>query len=288
MIKSQKGQALLIVVLVMVVALTVGLAIASRSIVNLKTSQDQADSQKALAAAQAGVERELVNTSSTAVLPQTFGGTGTNATYTTTITQGKASELFLLNGTFSGVDKNNYVYIWPSKVNGSDTNLYGGNGSGWNGSIDVYWGTDSGNACNNAALEISVISGNYPLNTSKLVLTKYAVDPCNARIIGQTGNGFALVSKLTGNQKTISNKTLWYKTTILSSAPATDSVYLIAITPLYINIAAQADAAHPLPPQGTNITATGNVGGQIKRKVAAFRNLPQIPAELSTYTIFSP
>jgi len=76
-----------------------------------------------------------------------------------------------------------------------------------------------------------------------------------------------------------------------SSVPATDSVYLIAIGPLYVNnnfIAAQADAAHPLPPQGKSIFSTGDVGGQVKVQVAAFKNLPQIPAELFPYTIFSP
>jgi hypothetical protein len=44
---SEDGQALLIVVLVMVIALTVTLSLVSRSIVNLKTSVEQTNSQKA-------------------------------------------------------------------------------------------------------------------------------------------------------------------------------------------------------------------------------------------------
>src|SRR3989344_2066165 len=57
--ERQKGQVLLIVVLVMIVALTVGLSLISRSVTNLRTSTEEAESQKALAAAEAGVEQAL-------------------------------------------------------------------------------------------------------------------------------------------------------------------------------------------------------------------------------------
>ena len=55
----QSGQALLIVVLVMVIALTVGLSLASRSITNLRNSTDEAQSQAAFSAAEAGVEQAV-------------------------------------------------------------------------------------------------------------------------------------------------------------------------------------------------------------------------------------
>ena len=59
---NNSGQAILLVVLVMIVGLTVGLSVVSRSIVSIKTSTEEADSQKALAAAEAGIEKAL-NTS---------------------------------------------------------------------------------------------------------------------------------------------------------------------------------------------------------------------------------
>ena len=55
----QKGQVLLVVVLVMVVALTVGLSLASRSITNLRITSDDENSQRAFSAAEAGVERAV-------------------------------------------------------------------------------------------------------------------------------------------------------------------------------------------------------------------------------------
>jgi hypothetical protein len=212
------------------------------------------------------------------------------ATYKTTITQGGHTDLFLLNGTFSGVDRNNYVYIWPSKVENSETDLFGG--AKWNGSTKIYWGTDTSDSCKNAALEISVISGNYPLNKSNpvLTLTKYAYDPCDTRRTGATGNGFSQVVPNPlppGSQKTIDNKTLLYMVNVPPSV--SDSIYLIAITPLYVDntfIGAQSDTSFPL--QGKNAFSVGDVGGQVVRQAAAFKNLLQIPAELFPYTIFSP
>src|ERR1039457_1993808 len=57
----QKGQILLIVVLIMVTSLTIGLAVAARSITNVRTSQDSANSEKAFSAAEAGVEQTLTS-----------------------------------------------------------------------------------------------------------------------------------------------------------------------------------------------------------------------------------
>src|SRR6185295_1803930 len=58
-IKKQKGQALLIVILVMIVALTIGLSLATRTIINLKNTTEEVNSQKALSAAEAGIEASL-------------------------------------------------------------------------------------------------------------------------------------------------------------------------------------------------------------------------------------
>src|SRR3982751_5271728 len=77
---NEKGQALLIVVLVMVVALTVTLSVVSRSIVNLKTSTQQTDSQKVLAAAEAGVEQSIQSKAPVSSLQ--FGSAHGSTTYT--------------------------------------------------------------------------------------------------------------------------------------------------------------------------------------------------------------
>src|SRR5690349_3201017 len=57
----ERGQILLIVVLVMTVALTIGLSVATRTINNIRTSTDEENSQRAFSAAEAGIEQALQN-----------------------------------------------------------------------------------------------------------------------------------------------------------------------------------------------------------------------------------
>ena len=78
---SQNGQILLIVVLSMVVALSVSLSIASRTISNLRISKQSEESQRAFQAAEAGLERAVrqVSTGGDAV-GNGFSGDLTNNT----------------------------------------------------------------------------------------------------------------------------------------------------------------------------------------------------------------
>lgn len=45
----------------MVIALTIGLSIAARSIINLQTTTEEEISQRAFSAAEAGIERAIIN-----------------------------------------------------------------------------------------------------------------------------------------------------------------------------------------------------------------------------------
>lgn len=57
--KSQSGQIALVVLLVMVVLLTVGLAVVSRSVTDIRISQETEESARAFSAAEAGIEEAL-------------------------------------------------------------------------------------------------------------------------------------------------------------------------------------------------------------------------------------
>jgi len=281
MLRSQKGQALLVVVLVMVVALTVGLSVASRSITNLKTSQDQASSQKALSAAEAGVERVLANPGLNPPANTAIGNTNYRINYTTNVSQVSGTGMFLFNGGMA-IGENQYVYIWPSANSGTD--LYGKTPPWSNGQITLYWGTDA-DGCNDPALEVSILSGTDKNNT---VLTRYAYDPCASRA---GNNGFdSKNTDVIKQQTTINNVRLQY---LVKLPIVSNNVYLFSISPLYVDnsyIGASSNLA--LPPQGVSVISTGSVGdptnGQVQRKVNAYESLHQIPAELFPYTIYSP
>jgi len=57
--KHSSGQALVIILLVMAVALTIGLAVVSRSVTDIRLSQEQEESARAFSAAEAGIEAAL-------------------------------------------------------------------------------------------------------------------------------------------------------------------------------------------------------------------------------------
>lgn len=56
----QSGQALIIILLVMAVGLTIGLSIVSRSITDIRISQQEEESARAFSAAEAGIEQVLI------------------------------------------------------------------------------------------------------------------------------------------------------------------------------------------------------------------------------------
>jgi Tfp pilus assembly protein PilX len=260
---NNKGQALLIIVLVMVVALTVGLSVASRTITNLRNSRDQASSQQALSAAEAGIERAIVGGNST--IAGSFSG---NTTYNTTVASVSGTTAFLLNGG-NLVPKNDAVYLWVTPWSAVSSNLWQ---NPWTGNLTLYWG-DSTGACNNAAVEVTVINGPKTNPT----ITRHAYDPCNAR----TGsNNFTSVNS---NPISISGRTLTYRAVI-----AITNGLLVRVNPIYSGAYFGSSGSVALPTQGNVITSVGTSDSSTQRKLNVYQGYPEIPAELFPYTIFSP
>jgi Tfp pilus assembly protein PilX len=171
----ERGQALLIVILVMTVALTVGLSVATRTINTVRTTVEEENSQRAFSAAEAGLERSLQSgTAST-------GEFGNNTTYQATVATLAGQEFILNNG--ASVLKDDAVDLWLSTYP-----TYTGQ---WTGDVTLFWGSGAASTtCNpneavniSPALEIVLIHG----TRTSPILTRYAVDPCTAR---RGGNSF--------------------------------------------------------------------------------------------------
>lgn len=261
-LKNQQGQALLIIVLVMVVALTVGLSVASRTITNLRNTREQASSQKALSAAEAGIEQAI---KSGAPVAGSFTG---NTSYNTTVTQVNGTSPFLLNGGGS-VPKNDAIYVWVTPYSTNPANLWQ---NPWNGNLTIYWGDNTGD-CNNAAIEVSVISG----SRAAPVITRYTADPCAAR---RGTNNF---SNSAASNTTISGIRFYYQRTI-----SITNGLLVRVDPIYKNAFMGAAGSTALPTQGNVITSTGTSDSTTQRKVTVFQGYPEIPAEFFPYTLFQP
>ena len=261
---KERGQVLLIIILVMVVSLTVGLSFISRSITNIRTSREEASSQKALAAAEAGIEQVLktgvgipIGTSFTGE-PNTTYGAIPNAVSGTSI---------LVNGG-NVVPKDDGADIWlvPHNPDGTPNYL-----TPWTGNLTIYWGDTSG-SCNNAALEVAVISGPVASPTLK----RYAYDPCPAR---RSSNNFSPSSP----GGAVSGKSFAFS----AALPLITSGLVARVVPLYKNASIGVVGSIALPSQGIKIDSTG-VSQGTTRKINVFKGYPQLPVQYFLYGLFSP
>lgn len=259
----EKGAILLIVVLAVIVVSTVGLSVISRSITSLRSSTEDIESQKASAAAEAGIERATQSdTSVTAIIS---GSLSNNATFETEITPLRGNEFKVYGGNI--ITQGEGADIWLSGY-AEDSSVYS---NPWSGSLSIYWGEESTTACSNAstapaALEIIIILGPKANPTSR----KYAYDPCSAR---SNENKFTLVSL--GSGRNIDGKDFLYGVNI----PNFSQGLIMRIVPIYKNTTAGIwvpPPGSPLPLQGAVFKSTGK-SNLATHKLVTFEGYPQLP-----------
>lgn len=263
---NQRGQALIVVVLIIVVTLTVGLSVALRTTTNLRISSENESSERAFSAAEAGIEQALVTGSS---ISET--SLANNTTYETSVSNLSGGSFNLNNG--SQVLKDEPVDLWLS--------IYPSYASSWSGNMTINWGdasdtcspVESGNS--QAALEVTVISGTVGNPT----VSSYHLDPCASR---SSNNNFEYVST---PGATIDGRAYARSKTIPVS-----SGLIARIIPLYAGtfVGVQKGALDSdFPSQGTIITSTGT-SDSATRKIVSFRAHPKLPTELFPFVFFSP
>ena len=265
--KRQEGQALLIVVLVMVIALTVGLSIASKTITNLRTSTEEVNSAQALSAAETGVAQSIKLGTGT-----TGNFASNNTAFITTLTSVSGTSLLVNGGNVIPQDEGADVWLIAHDASGGLDFT-----SPWSpapevGTLTIYWGDGSGD-CDNAALEIIKITGTLASNA---VSTRYGYDPCSAR---SSLNGLTFASQ---SFNTVLSKTFYY-----SAAISVTNGLLVRIIPLYTNTVLAITGTAALPSQGSVITSSGTAGNVV-RKISVVANYYSLPSEFFFYGLFVP
>lgn len=274
--QAELGQALLIVVLVMVVSLTIGLSVVSRSITNLRTTTEEEQSQRAFSAAEAGIEQAL----KTGLGIAEQKPLGNNASIKeVTIEQVGGTSKFLLNGGNS-VSKDNGADIWLS-----DSPDYSNPKSPEH--FSIYWGSpiDDCTTSPPAAIEAVLISGNKNTPTS----TRYGFDPCQST----RGNNFA--NPEIGSFTDIEGKTFKYRTPVNGNDRiVVNNGLILRVIPLYANTVVGVNTCNPggqcndiLPLQAKKLESTG-ISGATTRKITVFQGFAKLPAEFFQYILFSP
>lgn len=262
-LKAQRGQILLVVVLTMIVALTVGLSVVSRTITNLRISKQSEESQRAFQAAEAGIDKTLESGVSSGS-PQSLGN---SAQYKTEINN-PSGNAFMLNAG-EVVEQDVGIDLWLS-----DYPNYSNQVCPSSCTISLNFNIteqscDSGSGNNTrAGLEIVVLSG----SVSNPAVKKYLFDPCPGRTSGADS---------TGSGTTIDSTTFQHGVNI----PVTSGI-IARVVPIYNSVKVGVTSSVNIPVQGRVIESIGESGETI-RKVQYFSSHPQLPLEIFPYSIIS-
>lgn len=284
----QAGQILLIVILVIITASTVGLSLASRSITSLRTSSEEAESQKALAAAEAGVERSIQGSTLT-IGKSTYDIPSNNSNYTTEVVRVESSEFLLNNG--NAVPKNEGADVWFVKhdpVTG-DSDYSSALSPGF---LNLYWGSPKdacGTATASAAIQAIILTRDVAApNTIKTY--RYNYDSCPAR---QTENNFTKLTPADVGTFTIASVKFENKTPVNGLANGLKDIIFMRVVPLYKDTIIGLNACDlvvggsctPLPTQGYVVSSTGT-SGPTSKKITFFKGYPQIYLPYISYGLF--
>lgn len=264
------GQALLIIVLVMSVALTIGLAVISRSITDIRISSQEEESARVFSVVEAGIEQALklgyappggvTIGDITATVTESNIGSGTEFVFPNQIEAGDTQTVWLVNHDAAGEMIETPAYTAAS--------------------LNVCWETTTPET----ALEVSVfykdVSGSY----------KIARGAYDANASRRNDNSFADVDAGTcaglGRKKTLT----W---SAFSSPidPGTDAILFLRLKPLYnkakMGVVGLGGAGGNLPSQGICFESAANLATSGVAGRARQCSFHKSPPAVFDYVLFS-
>lgn len=271
------GQALLIILLVMAVALTIALSIASRSIIDITISQKEEESARAFSAAEAGIEQALLGGPSSGTLPSG----GAFSVTTATVSTGTEFSIPLL------LNSGEVAPVWLVSHDNSDNLVCTSSAPCFTGdTLKICWGLEgtSSSSDTTPALEASILytggsgssstpkiaRGAYEPNGTRLASNKFeSIDP-GACSIGGTNFAFSKTVSLRGLGVSIRNNP------DNMTGPQFARLRLLYNTDRAHPIGVAVVGAGSLPNQGTKIESVGTVG-DITRRIEFFRLFSDLP-----------
>ncbi len=283
---EQKGQVILVLLLVMSVGLAIGLSIIQRSLTDISTANKIEFSSRAFSAAEAGIERALNGDSGGVIFEENNSSA--------TILNNSSLPLPKSALEYPPVGKEEIAHFWLANPN--DLNKYYDADQ-----LEIYWGSyprsEDEVSLDKPAIELTLIyesSGAY-LNK------KYFIDPVSTRNNGflqpsdssfQTGSGcsgYLIATSFGENRnfyckvilrglKTLGNKLVLIRTRLVYT-PVSQPV---AVMPVVVE---PCSAACSLPPQAKLITSVGRAG-EVQRTVQLFQVEKVVPFYFD-YAVFA-
>ena len=301
--KIEQGQISLLIILVGVIALSVGLAFVSRSITDSRAAVAQQNSQQALAAAEAGVQR-AINKDNTLSGVSVGSGTISNVKQYSiggTLSPSITNPEFLINGGNS-VQADEGVDLWMVDHTNGVPDLTQTPYTG--GELTIYWASKndlSGNPTNYGcssgaivpALEVITYMGGTKDAKNKITTAishRYVFDPC-VRIPGTSASSITDANGINFNDSYLAPQYQNFKFNYSVTISTTDSLnpsystYLIEIIPLYNSsiMGVESYSSVTLPSQGNLYISTG-ISGDTQRTISYFNGYPQLPMVYSLYS----
>jgi hypothetical protein len=271
-----KGQALLVIVLIMAAALTIGLALVSRTVTDIRISLEQEESARAFSAAEAGIEAALGG--------EPISGLGDFDVVVEEAPLGGTSTFIFPED----VDKGDSKTVWL--VNHDDegnlgTDFFGGS------DIRFYWGDESWNGSEEEApaLEAVVIyRAGGEFRTRRVAFAPNADRTEDFTDVNDTNQ--SLEDETQGITKTFSFNARFSDNDEGANFPAGTDIYALRIKLFFsdnqiLGIEAIGDDDLPLQGDCYESTATNRNTG-ISRKVKQC-NLYKAPLAMFDYVLFS-
>ena len=275
---SQKGQVVLILILVMSVALSIGLSIVQKSLVDISTASKVEQSSRAFSAAEAGIEKALRGDFSTQLFAE-------NNSSIAAITGDSQLAPPVQSGTtrqspleYPSLAKEDVAQVWlanfSSPANPPPISYT-------QQSLDVYWGNSSQDQ---AALELTLVYHNGTGYQSR----KWYLDQTSR------DNGFTTVVCEGGVNERLGGTQYQFKTTLSNLWTGIfDRLILIRARLLYnsssqpfaVQAVGTCGAPCSLPAQSRSITSTGE-SGETRRRIRVFQESKVVPSYYD-YVIFS-
>lgn len=292
---KKSGQIVIVLLLTMLVALAVGLTVTQRSITDISTSTQSDQSSRAIAAAEAGLERVLSKGGAeSGTIPAFDLGNQSTAEVKTADNLPKAKQAL----EYPPIDKGSVAQFWLADPTTSPPATFYTQTQ-----IDIYFGSSPASSVK-PALEVSLVykdtSGNYQL-------AKRFIDPDPNRRTGATPNGFidcttqnptAINTTSSRDSSEASRSFLCKYNFDFTTITGYSSAFLIRARVLYATDSQQV-AVKPynpgvacaapfnpcsLPPQATIYTSTGK-SGQSQKTLQVFKT-KMVPAFFD-YAVFS-
>lgn len=275
---NDKGQVILILILVMTVALAIGLSIVQKSLVDVSTASKVEQSSRAFSAAEAGIEKAIqADTAITSSLDLGNSSMIHDVQRSTVPAANQALE-------YSPITKEEIAQVWLADPSTNDLSAsYTGT------KLDIYWGNVGVTGADKPAIEITVV---YQDTFNVYRSYKYFYDQDAV----SRNNGFTspdiCPSDTISTSLTPTPKSFFCKKQIdvsASTLPGLNKLILLRARILYSgtsqSFAVQPATGFSLPVQARSFTSTG-ISGETQRKVNVFQLYKVVPSYFD-YAIFS-